>query len=116
MRLAHFSLLALAALSAGAFVTAYSDPQAQARDQCLRFRDMQNFTRIDDKTLLAHTRLSQKKYIVTLRHACRQFGQPGNFYTVRLYSDMECVDGDDILVFRYGGACLIENVKPAPAG
>lgn len=114
MRLPLFSSIALAALTIGAIANGLDSPPAQAGGQCLRFRDLQNLTKIDDKTLLAHTRSSQK-YIVSLRHACRDFGEPGNYYTVRLHSDTECVDRDDVLVFRYGGACFIDNVKPAPA-
>jgi hypothetical protein len=63
---------------------------------------------------MAHTR-SSAKYIVTLRHTCRDFGYPGNYYTFRLHSDTECFDRDDVLVFRYGGSCFVESVKPAPA-
>jgi hypothetical protein len=80
---------------------------------------LQNLTRVDDLTLIAHTRGTQK-YTVTLRSPCRDFGYPGNYYTVRLHSDWECFDRDDVLVFRYGGACFIDHVTPlakqAPAG
>jgi hypothetical protein len=75
---------------------------------------MTHLSRIDDRTLMAHTR-SSAKYIVTLRHACRDFGYPGNYYSFRLHSDTECFDRDDVLVFRYGGSCFVESVKPAPA-
>jgi hypothetical protein len=73
---------------------------------------MTNLTKVDDRTLIAHTRGSAK-YKVTLRSSCREFGRPGNFYTVRLHSDTECFDRDDVLVFKYGGACFIESVAPA---
>ena len=114
MRFPILLTAALAALTAGAFVFGVNGPTAQAGGVCLKFRDLQGMTKVDDKTLLAHTRSSQK-YIVTLRHACRDFGRPGNFYTVRLYSDAECFDRDDVLVFRDGGACFVESVQPAPA-
>jgi hypothetical protein len=114
MRLPILSSIAFAAVAAGAMIFTFDSPAAQASGgKCLKFRDLQNLSKIDDKTLLAHTR-SSRKYVVTLRHACRDFGRPGNFYTVRLYSDAECFDRDDVLVFRDGGACFIENVKPAP--
>ena len=35
-------------------------------------------------------------------------------YALRVLSNQECFDGDDVLVFRYGGACFIESVTPAP--
>jgi hypothetical protein len=115
MRLPVFVVTALATVAATALFNNVDSPDAQAAGgKCLKFRDLQGLTRIDDKTLMARTRTSQK-YVVTLRHACRDFGQPGNFYTVRLYSDAECFDRDDVLVFRYGGACFIDNVQPAPA-
>ena len=114
MRLQSLALTGLAALGvAGASFLAV-DPAAEAAPgKCLRFRDMTNMTKVDDRTLIAHTRGSAK-YRVTLRHACRDFGRPGNFYTVRLHSDSECFDRDDVLVFRDGGACFVESVTPAP--
>jgi Family of unknown function (DUF6491) len=114
MRLPVLTTTVLIALAATAWISsAYSPASAGYGGKCLKFRDLQGLTKVDDKTLLARTRSSQK-YVVTLRHACREFGQPGNFYTVRLYSDAECFDRDDVLVFRYGGACFIENVQPVP--
>jgi hypothetical protein len=113
-------LFAATALAAG-LTFAFSGPEAAAYGggSCLRFRDLQNLTQVDDKTLIAHARGS-KKYTVTLRHACREFSYPGNFYTVRLYGGYECFDRDDVLVFRYGGTCFIDTVTPiapaAPAG
>jgi hypothetical protein len=101
-------------VTVGALAIGFASPLAEASGKCLRFRDMTNMTRVDDRTLIAHTRGSAK-YRVTLRHACRDFGRPGNFYTVRLHSDSECFDRDDVLVFRYGGSCFVESVSPAPA-
>ena len=103
----------IAAVLATGLVFAASGPAAEAYSggKCLKFRDLQNLTKVDDRTLIAHTRGTQK-YTVTLRHACRDFGYPGNFYTVRLHSTWECFDRDDVLVFRYGGACFIESVTP----
>lgn len=95
------------AILAGASATA-------APGRCLTFRNLTNLSKIDDRTLLAHTR-SSAKYTVKLRHSCRDFGRPGNFYTLRLHSDTECFDRDDVLVFRDGGACFVESVTPAPA-
>jgi len=110
----HILVAGLVAAGAAVALTA-TDPVAEASPgKCLRFRDMTNMTQVDDKTLIAHTR-SRGKYIVTLRHACRDFGYPGNFYTFRLHSDTECFDRDDVLVFKYGGACFVESVTPAPA-
>lgn len=115
MRPYSLALSALGALGLAAGAVLAGGPAAEAAPgKCLKFRDMTNMTKVDDRTLIAHTR-SSAKYKVTLRHACREFGRPGNFYTVRLYSDAECFDRDDVLVFRYGGACFIESVTPAPA-
>ncbi len=114
MRLQSLALTGLAALGVAAAGFFATGPAAEAAPgKCLRFRDMTNMTKIDDRTLIAHTRGSAK-YRVTLRHACREFGRPGNFYTVRLNSDSECFDRDDVLVFNYGGACFVESVTPAP--
>ncbi len=103
----------IAAVLTTGLVFAASGPPAEAYSggKCLKFRDFQNLTRVDDKTFIAHTRGTQK-YTVTMRHACRDLSYPGNFYTVRLYSNYECFDRDDVLVFRYGGACFIESVTP----
>ena len=92
-----------------------TDASAYGGGKCLKFRDLQSLTKVDDRTLLARSRFSQK-YTVKLRSSCRDFGTPGNFYTVRLYSNSECFDRDDVLVFRYGGSCFIENVTPLPPG
>ena len=102
-----------------AALVATSVPLAEASGgyggKCLRFRDLRSLTQINDTTLLATTR-SSAKYTVALRHSCRSFNYPGNYYTVRLYSDTECLDRDDVLVMRYGGACFIQSVTPvAPA-
>lgn len=117
MRLYSLALTGFATLGVAATALLAAGPAAEASPgKCLRFRDMTNLTKIDDRTLLAHTR-GTAKYKVTLRHQCRDFGRPGNFYTVRLQSDTECFDRDDVLVFRYGGACFVESVTPAaPAG
>ena len=96
-----------------AFALAGQQADASEGKKCLRFRDLTNLSKVDDRTLIAHTR-SSGKYVVKMRHACRSFGEPGNYYTVRLHSDTECFDRDDVLVFRYGGACFVESVNPAP--
>ena len=38
-----------------------------------------------------------------------------NYYTLRVNNAEECLDGDDVLQFRYGGLCFIQSVTPAPA-
>ena len=114
MRLPIVFAAALAAAAAGISMVG-SAPSAEAYGgKCLRFRDILSMSKLDDRTLLARTRSSQK-YLVTFRHACRDYGRPGNFYTVRLYGDYECFDRDDVLVFRDGGSCFIQSVTPAPA-
>ena len=111
MRLQSLLVTGLAALSVAA-TALLSGPAAQAGGSCLRVRDMTSLKPIDDRTLIASTR-SRAKYKVMLRHACREF-YPGNYYTLRLHSDTECFDRDDVLVFRYGGSCFIESVTPLP--
>ena len=113
MRFLVFGATAAAAILAGALTLGLVTPEANAYGggRCLKFRDLQSLTKVDDHTLLARSRYSQK-YTVKLRSACRDFGTPGNFYTVRLHSDAECFDRDDVLVFRYGGACFVASVTP----
>ncbi len=113
MRSQLLSAGTLVAAGVLAFSLAGDQADASPGKSCLRFRDLTNLSKVDDKTLIAHTR-SSRKYVVKMRHACRDFGQPGNYYTVRLQSDTECFDRDDVLVFRYGGACFVESVTPAP--
>ena len=107
------SLLAALLVTSGVvFAADNPQPASYGGGKCLKFRDLQNLTRVDEKTLIAHTRSSNRKYTVTLRTSCRDFDYPGNYYTVRLHSDWECFDRDDVLVFRYGGACFIDSVTP----
>lgn len=82
---------------------------------CLKFRDFTGLKLIDDNTAIASTRGSMK-YKVTFRQSCRNLKMIDNFYTVRLYNNTECFDGDDVLQFRYGGACFVQSVTPMPAG
>lgn len=113
MRIQSLLFPGLAALGlAATAVISGSTAQAYSGGKCLRFRDMTYLKQVDDRTLIAHTR-SKATYKVLLRHACREFGWPGNFYTFRLHSDTECFDRDDVLVFRYGGSCFVESVTPA---
>jgi hypothetical protein len=114
MRLAIVFGAALVGVTAGAMFLAGSPTAEAYGGKCLRFRDLQSLTKIDDMTAIARTRGSQK-YLVTFRQACRDLGQPDNFYRVRLYGDYECFDRDDVLVFRYGGACFVDKVTPVPA-
>ena len=100
----------------GAATLAYVSPQAEASSKvCLKFRDLQGLKRVGERTFIASTKSRTNKYLVTMRDACRNFEQMDNYYTVRLYSNSECFDRDDALVFRWGGACFIENVELAPA-
>jgi hypothetical protein len=93
------------------------DQRAEASQQsCLRLRDFAGLKKIDDTTYLASTRLDRGKFIVTLQGACRALEQPANPYTLRVYSDRECFDRDDALVFKNGQVCFIQGVAPAPAG
>lgn len=117
MRISVLAAGTAATILAGvlAFGLTTTEANAYGGGRCLKFRDLQSLTKVDDRTLLARTRFSQK-FTVKLRSECRDFGTPGNFYTVRLYSGSECFDRDDVLVFRYGGACFVENVTPLPLG
>jgi hypothetical protein len=102
-------------LAAGAafYLTATNPVTEASAGTCLRVRDVRNLTPIDDRTLSATTRNSGK-FIVRLRHPCRDFREIGNYYSIRVLSNQECFDHDDVLRFRYGGACFIESVTPAP--
>jgi hypothetical protein len=100
----------------GTATLGWVSPQAEASPKvCLKFRDLQGLKRVGERTFIANTRYNKGKYLVTMRDACRSLEDLDNFYTVRLYSDRECFDGDDVLVFRWGGSCSVESVVPAPA-
>jgi len=102
------------ALVAGATGTAM---QAEAKAEapvCLKVRNLGNLKLLDDKTALATSR-SQGNFIVKMRHTCRDLKRMDNYYTLRVNSQEECFDSDDVLVFRDGGLCFIESVTPAPA-
>jgi hypothetical protein len=100
----------------GVVATVATAPIAEAEPKvCLKFRDLGSLKRVDDRTFIANTRYGKGKYLVKMRSTCRGLDWPDNFYSVRLYSDRECFDGDDVLEFRYGGACFVESVTLAPA-
>jgi UDP-glucose 6-dehydrogenase len=105
-------LAAVMLAATGAAVAAFN-PAARAGEQvCVHIRDLGNLKPIDDSTLLATTR-NQGNFIVKLRNPCRDFRQIDNYYKVRVVSQQECFDGDDVLEFRYGGLCFVESVTPA---
>jgi len=115
MRLSLLLAAIIAAAVAGALMLSISAPTASAGGSCLRFRDLQDLRKVDDHTAIAHTR-SSGKYLVTFRGSCRQLGRwHDDYYTVRLHSNSECFDHDDVLVFRYSGSCFIQSVEPMPA-
>ena len=91
--------------------------QAEAKAEapvCLKVRNLGNLKLLDDKTALATSR-SQGNFIVKMRHTCRDLKRMDNYYTLRVNSQEECFDSDDVLMFRDGGLCFIESVTPAPA-
>ena len=89
------------------------DAKAAYGKSCLAFRDLGGLTKVDDRTYLASTKFGKGKYVVKFRNSCRALELPDNPYSVRLYSDRECFDGDDVLQFRFGGSCFVESVTPA---
>ncbi len=98
-----------------AAVSLMGNSEAQASGGvCLKIRDLGNLKPIDDTTVMATSR-HQGKFIVKLRSSCRDFKMLDNYYTVRVLSQHECFDGDDVLQFRYGGLCFVQSVTPAPA-
>jgi hypothetical protein len=111
------AILIVAALAVGGVVAATAkSPSAEASPKvCLKFRDLGGLKRVDDRTFIASTKFGKSKYLVKMRSTCRDLDWPDNYYSVRLYSDRECFDGDDVLQFRYGGSCFVESVTPAPA-
>jgi hypothetical protein len=104
-------------LAAGgvAALGALNQPVEASSQACLKLRDFEGLKKINDTTYLASTRLDHGKFIVTLQGACRALEQPANPYTLRVYSNRECFDRDDALVFRNGQVCFIQSVVPAPA-
>ena len=105
-------LAAMLLAAAGAAVVSFNPVAHAAGRTCLRVRDLGNLKPIDDTTVLATSR-NQGNFIVKLRNACRDFRQMDNFYTLRVMSNEECFDGDDVLQFRYGGLCFVQSVTPA---
>ena len=106
-------LMAGVLVGAAAFFAGTGDPVAHASGNvCLRLRDVGNLKPIDDSTVLATSR-NQGNFIVKLRHPCRDFHQIDNYYAIRVMSNQECFDGDDVLQFRYGGLCFVQSVTPA---
>lgn len=107
MMLAAMLLTATGAAVVSLYPVAHAETQS-----CLRIRNLGNLKPIDDTTVLATSR-NQGNFIVKLRNACRDFRQIDNFYTLRVLSNEECFDGDDVLQFRYGGLCFVQSVTPA---
>ena len=111
-----YAVLLTGVLTAGiAILATGANPtsQAQASDRvCVRVRDLGNLKSIDDTTAVATSR-SQGNFVVKFRGPCRDFKQIGNYYVVRVMSNQECFDSDDVLQFRYGGLCFIQSVTPA---
>jgi hypothetical protein len=108
-------ILVVGVLTAGAiFALNTTSPIAQAASGvCLKVRDLGNLKSVDDSTLMATSR-NQGNFVVKMRGPCREFKQMGNYYSLRVLSNQECFDGDDVLHFRYGGACFVQSVTPAP--
>lgn len=113
----HRTILLVGLLAAGG-VTALGamDQSAEASQQaCLRLRDFEGLKKIDDATYLASTKFNKGKYIVTFQGSCRALQHMANPYTLRVYSNRECFDRDDALVFRDGQICFVKSVTLAPA-
>lgn len=111
------SILLLGAVLAvgGVYALSPAVPEANANSKtCLKFRNFGGLKRIDDRTFLASTKFGKDKYLVKMASSCHELDWPDNFYSVRLYGDYECFDGDDVLQFRYGGVCFVQSVEPAP--
>ena len=107
------AVCAALAASAAIFWSGAQAAEPTSGGHCLRFKDLKSLTKIDDRTLLATTN-SSEKYKVNLRSECRDFGRPDNYYTVRLHSEWECIDRDDVLEFKMGGVCFIDSVTLVP--
>jgi hypothetical protein len=107
-----FSLLlaGLVATGVAAAVATSGSMQAHAAPgSCLKIRDLGELKPLDETTSLATSR-HQGNYIVKFRSPCRDFRFIDNFYTVRVQSQGECFDGNDVLEFRYGGLCFVQSV------
>lgn len=102
------------ALAAGAMGIATQGEAKAEAPTCLKIRNLGNLKLLDDRTALATSR-SQGNFIVRMRGTCRDLKRMDNYYTLRVTSQEECFDSDDVLVFRDGGLCFIESVTPAPA-
>lgn len=109
-----YAFVLAGALAAGlAAVSLVGNSEAQASGRvCLKIRDLGNLKPLDDTTVMATSR-RQGNFIVKLRNPCRDFKMLDNYYTVRVLSQQECFDGDDVLQFRYGGLCFVQSVTPA---
>ena len=112
------AILLVGLLAAGGGVAALAglDHLAEAAQQaCLKLRDFEGLKKITETTYLARTKLDKGNFVVTFQGSCRALEQPANPYTLRVYSNRECFDRDDALVFQNGQICFIQSVTPAPA-
>ena len=108
-------LLSAAIAMGGVYALSSATPVAHAYSKaCLKFRNLGGLKRVDDRTFIASTKFGKDKYLVKMATSCRDLDWADNYYTVRLYGDYECFDGDDILQFRYGGVCFVQSVEPVP--
>lgn len=109
-----FPVLIAGLMIAGVSAASFSGtmPAKAAAGSCLKIRDLGNLQPLDDTTSLATSR-HQGSFIVKFRSPCRDFRFIDNFYTVRVLSQHECFDGNDILEFRYGGVCFVQSVTPS---
>jgi hypothetical protein len=110
-----FSLLLAGLVAAGvaaAVATSGSMQAHAAPGSCLKIRDLGDLKPLDETTSLASSR-HQGNFIVKFRSPCRDLKFIDNFYTLRVQSQSECFDGNDVLQFRYGGLCFVQSVTPS---
>lgn len=108
-------LVGVLAVGGVAALSAMDQPAEASPQACLKFRNFQGLTKVDDRTYMASTKFGKDKYVVKLRGPCRALEMMDNPYVVRLYGDQECFDRDDVLEFRFGQVCFVDSVTPAPA-
>lgn len=100
------TVLIFAALLADSALAAANDVK------CVRFRDIQAFSKVSDNVLLAQTKtLNRKTYEIQLADHCDYDKPSGNYFITRDSSVWECLEPGDTLRLNLGGSCVVSEIR-----